>query len=178
MSSHLTIRCATPADGDAIAAIYAHHVRQGTASFDIAAPDAPHWRAKIEDVLANDWPFLVAERGGQVRGYAYATQFRDRAAYAKTCENSIYIAPDAVGRGIGSRLLEALIARATGAGFCEMVAVVGGGEPASVALHRKFGFVEVGRLRNVGRKFGRLLDSVYLQLSLGKGSDHSNSTMI
>jgi phosphinothricin acetyltransferase len=160
------VRTADPADAAAVAAIYAHHVLNGTASFDTIPPDADFWRAKIADIIARGWPFLVAEGGGAVVGYAYATQFRDRPAYAETCENSIYIAPLHAGRGLGSGLMKALLPAAANAGFRQMIAVVGGGEPASVALHEKFGFVVAGRMRNVGRKFGRLLDTVYLQRAL------------
>ena len=125
---------------------------------------------KIEGVLGQRWPFLVAEHGGHIVGYAYATQFRDRPAYLRTCESSIYVAPDHLREGIGSKLLPALQRAALGAGFDEMIAVVGGAEPASLALHLKYGFVERGRLRNVGLKFGRRLDTVYLQSSLGEQS--------
>jgi phosphinothricin acetyltransferase len=112
---------------------------------------------------------IVAERDGAVVGYAYATQFRDRPAYAATCENSIYVAPDALGRGIGTALLGELLSRAHAARFEQMIAVIGGGEPASVALHAKSGFVHAGRMCDVGRKFGRLLDTVYMQRALGEG---------
>ena len=166
--SDLIIRSATSADGAPVAAIYRHHVLHGTASFDTVAPDEEHWIGKIEWVLRQGWPFLVAEQEGHVVGYAYATQFRDRPAYLRTCENSIYLAPDHLGEGIGSRLLPALQRAAREAGFDEMVGVVGGAEPASIALHLKCGFVERGRLRNVGVKFGRRLNTVYLQFSLGE----------
>ena len=160
------LRPATAADSAAIAAIYHHHVRHGTASFDSVGPSAEQWAIKIEDVLGRGWPFLVAEADGAVLGYAYATQFRDRPAYARTCENSIYLASDAIGRGIGSELLAALIDAARTCGFEQMIAVIGGGEPASVALHAKLGFVERGRMKEVGFKFGRKLDTVYMQRSL------------
>ena len=153
-------------DSAAIAAIYDHHVRHGTASFDSAGPSAEQWSIKIDDVLGRGWPFLVAEAYGAVLGYAYATQFRDRPAYVHTCENSIYLAPDAIGRGLGSRLLAALIEAARACGFEQMIAVIGGGEAASVALHAKLGFVERGRMKDVGLKFGRKLDTVYMQLAL------------
>ena len=162
------IRTAVPDDAEAIAAIYAHHVLHGTASFDTVPPDSIFWRTKIADIGARGWPFLVAEEDGAVLGYAYATQFRDRPAYAETCENSIYLAPDHSGRGIGSALMAALLPAAAEAGFRQMIAVVGGAEPASVALHQKFGFVVAGRMRDVGRKFGRLLDTVYLQRALDR----------
>ena len=166
------IRPADPADAASIAAIYAHHVLHGTASFDTVPPNATEWRDKIADLTARGWPFLVATEGDSVVGYAYATQFRDRPAYAETCENSIYVAPDHLGRGVGSALLDALIAAAFDAGFRQMIAVVGGGEAASVALHEKHGFVVAGRMRDVGRKFGRLLDTVYLQRAIGEPAHH------
>ena len=162
----VAIRPARVCDAEAIAAIYAWHVANGTATFDIVAPDVAAWAEKITDCAARDFPFLVAERSGMVIAYAYAARFRDRAAYAHTCEDSIYVAHDARGRGIGAALLPALIAAARGAGFQQMIAVIGGGEPASVALHAKCGFVHAGRMRHVGCKFGRLLDTVYMQRDL------------
>lgn len=162
----VVIRPARGGDAQAIAAIYAWHVANGTATFDTAAPEAAAWADKITDFAARGFPFLVAEQAGVVSAYAYAARFRDRAAYAATCEDSIYVAADARGGGIGTALMMALIAAARGSGFEQMIAVVGGGEPASVALHTKCGFVHVGRLRNVGRKFGRTLDTVYMQRDL------------
>lgn len=129
--------------------------------------------AKIEECRLHGWPFLVAEIGDEVVGYAYATQFRDRPAYASTCENSIYISPGLVGQGVGKLLLNALIAEATEAGFRQMIAVIGGAEPASVALHARAGFTEAGRMRSVGRKFGRWLDTLYMQRSLGAGDSEA-----
>ncbi|WP_017664672.1 GNAT family N-acetyltransferase [Porphyrobacter sp. AAP82] len=160
------IRPARGEDAQAIAAIYAWHVANGTATFDTAAPDAAAWEGKLADFAARGFPFLVAEREGAVIAYAYAARFRDRAAYAHTCEDSIYVSHQARRRGVGSALLPALIAAARASGFEQMLAVIGGGEPASVALHGKCGFVHAGRMRNVGRKFGRLLDTVYMQCDL------------
>jgi L-amino acid N-acyltransferase YncA len=162
-----SITDADPGHAAEIAAIYAHHVKVGTASFDSVGPSAEVWAAKIGNINQRGWPFVVATDAERVIGYAYATQFRDRPAYAHTCENSIYVHPDAVGRGVGSALMAALIERATKAGFREMIAVIGGGEPASIALHAKAGFRHAGRMEKVGLKFGRLLDTVYMQLSLG-----------
>jgi L-amino acid N-acyltransferase YncA len=160
------IRPATPADAAAVQAIYAFHVAHGTASFDTEAPDDDFWRDKIAAVTAKGWPFLAAERDGNVVGHAYATQFRDRAAYAHTCENSIYVADEMRGQGVGRALLSKLIGAARASGFEQMIAVIGGGEPSSVALHEKLGFVCAGRMRNVGYKFGSKLDTVYMQLDL------------
>jgi phosphinothricin acetyltransferase len=157
---------ATVADAEAVAAIYAHHVLHGTASFDTEPPAAAFWGDKIGSSLARGWPFLVAELDGQVAGYAYASQFRDRPAYATTCEDSIYVAPQHIGHGIGTALLDALVSAAKSAGFEQMIAVIGGAEPASVALHAKAGFVEAGRMRRVGRKFGMVLDTLYMQRDL------------
>lgn len=165
----LTIRQAQLTDADAIAAIYAHHVAFGTASFDTVPRSESETAAKIAECGERGWPFLVAEEGGLVAGYAYATQFRDRPAYLSTCENSIYVSPAHVGKGVGSALLSALLAAAEQAGFRQMIAVIGGAEPASVALHRKAGFVEAGRMRSVGRKFERWLDTLYMQRALGPG---------
>jgi len=162
----MEIRAASPDDAEAIAGIYAHHVLHGTASFDEVPPGAGFWRDKVGAILAKGWPFLVAADGGQVTGYCYATQFRDRPAYAFTCENSIYVHPEHMGQGIGRAMLDELVEAAKGAKFREMIAVIGGAEPASVALHRACGFVETGRMRSVGYKFGRWLDSVYMQLRL------------
>lgn len=166
----LAIRPARGDDAQAIAAIYAWHVANGTATFDTAAPEAEAWEEKLADFAARGLPFLVAEREGRVIAYAYAARFRDRAAYAHTCEDSIYVSHEARGLGIGSMVLPALLDAARAAGFEQMLAVIGGGEPASVALHSKCGFVHAGRMRNVGRKFGRLLDTVYMQCDLtGEG---------
>lgn len=164
----LGIRPARPSDAQAVCDIYAWHVAHGTGTFDAVGPDVAQWVGKIADITARGWPFLVAERAGAVLGYCYAAQFRDRAAYARTCENSIYVSDAARGTGVGSLLLARLLGAARACGFEQMIAVIGGGEPASVALHAKCGFVQAGRLRNVGFKFGRTLDTVYMQYDLSK----------
>lgn len=169
MAEQVTVRSARTDDAAAIAAIYAHHVAHGTASFDTEPRSDAQTAAKIAECASHGWPFLVAEADGAVVGYAYATQFRDRPAYRSACENSIYISPSHIGQGVGSSLLDELIEAATEAGFRQMIAVIGGAEPASVALHSKAGFVEAGRMRSVGRKHGRWLDTLYMQLGLGAG---------
>jgi phosphinothricin acetyltransferase len=164
-----TIRTARGIDASAIAQIYAHHVAHGTASFDTDPRSEAGTGARIAECTERGWPFLVAELDGTVIGYAYATQFRDRPAYRTTCENSIYLDPAHLGRGVGTLLLDALIDAATAAGFRQMIAVIGGAEPASVALHARAGFVETGRMLSVGRKHGRWLDTLYMQRRLGAG---------
>ena len=161
-----SIREARQEDAEAIADIYAHHVLHGTASFEETPPSVQFWRDKIEMIGSQPWPFLVACDGSEVVAFAYATQFRDRPAYAFTCENSIYVHPDRLGRGIGRALLNELIEAARHTGFRQMIGVVGGGEPASVALHKSCGFLEAGRMKSVGFKFERWLDTVYMQRSL------------
>lgn len=156
----------TPEDAEAVRAIYAFHVLNGTASFDTDPPDRAFWQDKIKHIQAQGWPFLVARDQGHVSGFAYATQFRDRPAYARTCEDSIYVADHARGKGVGTRLLSGLVDAARSAGFEQMIGVIGGGEPASIALHLTIGFCEAGRMRDVGYKFGRRLDTVYMQLGL------------
>ena len=176
----VVIRDATAADAAAVAAIYAGHVLRGTASFDTAPPPVEAIAAKMAWVRDSGWAWLVAEAGANVGagagagaegivGYAYYTQFRDRPAYGWCAEDSIYLRPDWTGRGVGTRLLSAVLARAEAAGFRQMAAVVGDAAPASLALHARLGFREVGRMRSVGWKFGRWLDAVYLQRALGDG---------
>jgi len=164
--AEIVIRDAEESDAERIAAIYAHHVLTGTASYDVEPPSAVATRDKIWRITKAGWPFLVAELDGAIAGYAYATQFRDRPAYRYTAEDSIYVHPDHMRRGIGKALLEALLERSAELGFRTVIAVVGGAEPASIALHKSCGFEEVGRLRGAGFKFGRWLDNVYLQIEL------------
>lgn len=165
----LIIRPAVTTDVAAITSIYAEHVLNGTASFDTVPRSHAATLDKLNECIARHWPFLVAEVAGDVVGYAYVTQFRDRPAYANTCENSIYVRASRRGAGIGSLLLVALVEAATVRGFRQMIAVVGGGEPASVAVHEKAGFAHAGRMTSVGWKFGRWLDTVYMQRALGSG---------
>jgi L-amino acid N-acyltransferase YncA len=166
----MLIRPASAADAPAIAAIYAHHVTHGIGSYDTEARSIAETAAIIADHIARGWPFLVADGEGAVGGYAYASQFKPRAGYAWTCEDSIYIHPDRLGRGIGRALLSALVEAAERAGFRTMVAVVGGAQDASVALHAACGFKEAGRLVGMGWKHGRWLDTIYMQRSLGVGT--------
>lgn len=165
----LHIRPAQAEDIAAITSIYAEHVLNGTASFDTVPRSHAATLDRLNECIGRHWPFIVAEKGGSVVGYAYVTQFRDRPAYANSCENSIYVASARRGEGIGSALLTALVEQATSRGFRQMIAVIGGGEPASIAVHEKAGFEHAGRMTSVGWKFGRWLDTVYMQRRLGDG---------
>lgn len=163
---NLIIRDVAESDAEAIAAIYAYHVLHGTASYDVDPPPAEFHREKVRRIAAAGWPFLVAEIDGELAAYAYLTQFRDRAAYRFTAEDSIYVHPDHMGRGVGKGLLRALLERGSAHGFRTVIAVIGGAEPASIAVHAALGFREAGRLTAVGWKKGRWLDSVYMQVQL------------
>jgi len=169
IAANMHVRMASEADAPQIAEIYAEHVRTGTASFDTEPRTAAETVAKITTIRGHGWPFLVAEYEHEIIGYAYVTRFRDRPAYGFTCENSIYVKAERVGLGIGAALMQRLMADAASCGFRQMIAVIGGGEPASVALHTKMGFTHAGRMRSVGRKFGRWLDSFYMQAELDDG---------
>lgn len=161
------IRPATLDDAPAIAAIYAHHVLRGTGTFDEEPPPARYFAARITDVAARGWPWLVAETDGAVVGYAYATRFRDRTAYRFTCENSVYVRDGMGGQGTGSALLAALMVAARHCGFRRMVAVIGdSANAASIGLHARHGFIPAGVLHAVGVKFGRALDVVMMEREL------------
>ena len=173
----IAIRDVAPADAEPIAAIYAHHVLNGTASYELEPPSVDSTLAKIERITLRGWPFLVACEDGAVVGYAYGEQLRDRPAYRFTCENSIYIQANLRGRGIGKALLTALCARCEALGFRQMIAVIGGAEPASIALHQSCGFGMAGRLRSVGWKKEHWLDTVYMQRPLGDGAETAPSVI-
>jgi phosphinothricin acetyltransferase len=164
------IRAATPADAEAIATIYAHHVLHGTATFEEVAPDAGEIARRWAEITGRGLPYVVAEADGRLLGYAYAGPLRPRSAYRYTLEDSVYLDPAATGLGLGRRLLERLIADATAIGARQLVAVIGdSGNAASIALHARAGFARVGTLRSVGFKFGRWLDTVEMQRPLGDG---------
>ncbi len=171
----LTIRSATPADCASIAEIYAPAVTHGTTSFELVAPDADEIARRMRTITEAGFPYLAAERDGAVIGYAYASSYRMRPAYRYTVENSVYVAAEAQRGGVGRALLTRLIDECTTGGFRQMIAVIGDSpnQPSSIGLHRACGFVEVGRLPDVGFKFGRWLDSLLMQRALGEGRNAS-----
>ncbi|HEX6000957.1 MAG TPA: GNAT family N-acetyltransferase [Hyphomicrobiaceae bacterium] len=165
-----TVRAATPADIPAIAAIYRPAVLSGTASFELHPPDEAEMLQRFEAVTSAGYPYLVALLDGLVVGYAYANAYRARPAYRYTVEDSVYIAAEAQGKGVGALLLQRLIAAATAQGFRLMVAVIGDSRnQASITLHRNAGFTFCGTIHSVGYKLGRWLDSVIMELPLGEG---------
>jgi L-amino acid N-acyltransferase YncA len=163
----VTIRAAVASDMVAITRIYAHHVNHGTASFETDPPDSAEIARRWSEVRQRGLPWLVADDGGDVGGYAYAAPYRSRAAYRYTVEDSIYIHPDRVGTGLGKLLMPALITEAEACGMRQMIAVIGdSANHASIAFHQRFGFRNAGSLKEVGFKFGRWLDTVFMQRSL------------
>jgi len=146
----VVIRRTIPDDLDAIGTIYSHHVQTGVATFELTAPDAAEWQRRLHAITGDGLPFLTATLDGRIAGYAYCAPWKARPAYRHTVEDSIYVAPDAVGCGVGGRLLDALLADCTRAGVREVIAVI----------------VDAGRLTAVGFKHGRWLDTVLLQRSL------------
>lgn len=171
--SSLTIRDAGPADIGRITEIYAHAVQKGMATYELEPPSPAEMLARFEALKAEEFPYLVAvDENGQVLGYAYAGAFRVRPAYRFIVEDSVYIAPEAQGRGVGRLLMERLIETVRAMGFRQFVAVIGDGhaESASVKLHERLGFSHSGRLVGSGYKHGRWLDTVFMQLALNGGT--------
>jgi phosphinothricin acetyltransferase len=161
-------RPATPDDLAAIAEIYAHYVATSVATFELDPPDGDEWRRRYDAIVATGLPFLVTERDDAIAGYAYCAPWKTRPAYRATVEDSVYVAPEAVGQGCGTELLRDLLGACRAAGLREVIAVIAdSGDPASVELHHRLGFVDAGRLTNVGYKFDRYVDTVLLQWSAG-----------
>jgi L-amino acid N-acyltransferase YncA len=171
----VTVRPSSPDDLDAIGEIYAHYVRTGVATFELTAPDRPELLRRFHTITAHGLPYLTTTLDGEVAGYAYCAPWKTRLAYRHTVEDSVYIAPHAVGRCIDGRLLDELLAHCERIGIRQVVAVIVDADgAASLALHRNRGFVDAGRLTSVGFKHGRWLDTVLLQRSL-TGSDLSRA---
>jgi L-amino acid N-acyltransferase YncA len=162
-----SVRPASPDDLDAIAALYAHYVATSVATFELDAPDRAEWARRFDAISCAGLPFLITERAGAMAGYAYCAPWKTRPAYRATVEDSVYVAPWAVGQGCGTELMTALLDACRGAGLREVIAVIADtGDPASVELHHRFGFVDAGRLTRVGYKHDRWIDTLLLQCTL------------
>jgi len=166
----MIVRAATDADAEALAAIYGHHVLHGFGTFEITPPDAAWMDGRRRDVQGRGLPYLVAEDAGRVLGFAYASPFRPRPGYRFTAEDSVYVAPDAVGQGVGRAVLAQVIADCEAFGLRQLVAVIGDSlNAASIGLHRALGFEPAGVGRSFGFKHGRWVDIVWMQKALNGG---------
>jgi phosphinothricin acetyltransferase len=166
----ITVRDAAAPDLPIIQSIYAHHVLNGLASFEEVPPDVAEIERRHRDITGRGLPYVVAALDGRVAAYAYAGPYRARPAYRYALEDSVYVARDAVGRGLGRAALAAVIGRVTALGYRQMIAIIGdSGNAASIGLHQALGFRHAGTLRSVGFKSGRWVDSVLMQLPLGDG---------
>ncbi|HWI84091.1 GNAT family N-acetyltransferase [Ramlibacter sp.] len=165
-----TIRPSRDQDLPAITAIYAHHVLHGTGTFETTPPTQEDMAARRADVLAKGLPYLVVEDAGRVLGFAYCQWFKPRPAYRFSAEDSIYLDPQAAGRGLGGQLLQALSGRAEACGIRKLIAVIGdSANAASIGVHRSVGFTPAGVIRSCGWKFDRWLDIVLMEKALGAG---------
>jgi L-amino acid N-acyltransferase YncA len=171
-SLSVSIRACEERDVTAVTAIYHHHVLHSPATFELEPPDVEEMTARRTRLLERGFPYLVAERGGEVIGFAYAGPYRTRPAYRFTVENSVYVRPGEFRQGIGQQLLTALLAECAHRGFRQVIAVIGdSANQPSIRLHESLGFLLVGTLRGVGFKFDRWYDSVLMQKDLD-ADDH------
>jgi len=171
------IRPSLPEDIPSITTIYAHHVLHGTGTFEVTPPTPEDMRARREDVLSKGLPYLVAVDGDNVLGFAYCNWFKPRPAYRFSAEDSIYLAPEANGQGLGRLLLTELMAQAEKAGVRKLIAVIGdSANAASIGVHRSAGFAHVGTLKSCGWKFDRWLDVVMMDKALGWGDRSAPQT--
>lgn len=167
MKPNVVIRAATGADVPAITEIYRYHVLHGSGSFEIAPPDEEEFARRREEIERRGLPWLAAEVDGAVVGYAYAGPFRAREAYRYTLEDSIYVRPESMGKGVGRLLLEKLIQACRDGGYKQLIAVIGdSNNRGSIRVHEVCGFKHSGVLKNVGIKSDRWLDVVLMQLEL------------
>jgi phosphinothricin acetyltransferase len=167
-SNEITIREAAASDLNQIVEIYNYYIRNSVVTFDLEPMSLDEWQHKFEWVLSLQLPFIVAQSaGGEILGFAYVAPWRQKAAYRRTVEDSIYLRPAAIGKRVGTKLLGEIIDRSKASGVKEIVAVISDkGAESSIALHESFGFKHQGHLAKVGFKFGRWLGTVLMQKSL------------
>jgi L-amino acid N-acyltransferase YncA len=170
----ILIRPSVEDDLPAIQAIYAHHVLNGTGTFETDPPSVADMGARRADVLSKNLPWLVIELDGRVQGYAYANWFKPRAAYRFSVEDSIYMAAQAAGKGLGKLLLTELLAQLERGGIRKAMAVIGDtANVGSIGLHMSCGFEHVGVFKSCGWKFGAWRDIVLMEKTLGAGDTTS-----
>lgn len=166
----MDIRHAQSADLAEIQSIYAHHVLHGAGTFEEIPPPLEEVERRYNGIVTRGWSYLVATDATGVIGYAYFSQIRDRSAYRHTAEDSIYVRDDVRGQGVGKALVARLLDEATEMGFRQMIAVIGDSDNVgSIGVHASLGFQRAGLLRATGLKFGRWIDTVYMQRALGRG---------
>jgi phosphinothricin acetyltransferase len=162
------IRKATEADLTSMVEIYNYYIQNSVVTFDMDVMALADWAEKFRWITELGLPFIVAQSpSGQIIGFAYVAPWRQKAAFKRTVEDSIYLRPAAIGKRVGTRLLQELLDQAKAAGVKEVVAVISDkGAESSIALHERFGFKHQGHLGKVGFKFGRWLGTVLMQKSL------------
>jgi len=166
----LILRPCREDDIASITAIYAHAVLTTFGTFEIVPPDEAEMKTRWRRAVLDHFPFFVAEGKHEILGFAYASAYRARPAYDNTVEDSVYVRDGVQGRGIGTRLLEHLVAEVTDLNFRQMVAVIGdSNNKGSIRLHEKLGFTLIGTMPSVGWKHGCWLDTVLMQRALGPG---------
>jgi phosphinothricin acetyltransferase len=177
MEAGMIIRPATQADAEALAGIYGHAVLHGFGTFETTPPTAEEMDRRRRVIAEHDLPYVVAEVDGRVVGYAYASVFRPRPGYRFTVEDSVYVAPEAAGAGVGRAVLSRVLEDCEAMGLRQIVAVIGdSGNSASIALHRRLGFSDAGVVRNAGHKHGRWVDIVLMQKALNGGATRDPDT--
>ncbi|MEO6012675.1 MAG: N-acetyltransferase family protein [Devosia sp.] len=164
--SELIIRAYRPEDIPAVARIYGHYVRETVITFETEVPDEAEMATRFATIAGKGHPLLIGELGGSVVGYAYASTYRPREAYRFTCEDSIYLAPEAIGHGLGGKMLARLIEDSSKAGLKQMLAVITAERANSIRLHEKHGFRMIGTYEALGFKFDRWLDIIHMQRAL------------
>lgn len=157
------VRPASREDCPAILAIYNDAVLTTTASYDVEPRTLDHRLAWFDDHSRDNLGVFVAETPQRILGWSSLSRFHDRFGFRFTVEDSVYVAPEARGRGVGRLLLAPLLTHAATRGFHTIIAAIDTSNEPSLRLHRSFGFTEVGRFHEVGHKFGRWLDVAYLQ---------------
>lgn len=164
------VRPSVDADMTAITRIYAHHVLNGTGTFETSPPSEADMRTRRADVLGKNLPWLVIETNGHIAGFAYANWFKPRPAYRFSVEDSIYMSQEATGKGLGKQLMNELLIQLERRGVRKVMAVIGdSANVGSVGLHRSVGFEQAGLIQSCGWKFGRWLDIVLMQKAIGDG---------